>query len=245
MRKEWVMHQPHMKAKLLGIILIIIGIILIISMVNIYMKIGFSAILIGVFMIIMITEKTVPENISNAQIKGHIDAVKQITTQLNLKGNAIFIPKNDTLTEERIFIPLQNGEISIPEIDNEFVFATGNNSTSLGLSLPPSGLNLLNEIEKDTTFENTDIENVEEKLQSFVGMDVIKSISLKKTKKQWELILEKPLYCTNDETFCKQYPCPSCSAVLAAVTKATNKKLHVKDTVHNGRKTTFYFTMKE
>ena len=106
-------------------------------------------------------------------------------------------------------------------------------------------LDLLNEVEKDDTFENTDIDHVEEKLQSFVGMDVLKSISLKKTKKHWELILEKPLNCTNDETFCKQYPCPSCSAVLAAVTKATNKKLHVEDTVYNGKKTTFYFTMKE
>ena len=245
MRKELVLHQPHMKAKLLGIILIFIGILFIISMSNLYIKLGFSAILIGVFMIIMITEKTVPENISNAQIKGHIDAVKQITSQLNLKGNAVFLPKSDVLTEERIFIPLQNGEVHLPEIDNEFVFATGNDSTSLGLSLPPSGLSLLNEVEKDTTFENTDIDHVEEKLQSFVGMDVLKSISLKKTKKRWELILEKPLYCTNDVTFCKQYPCPSCSAILAAVTKATNKKLHVEDTVHNGKKATFYFTMME
>jgi len=245
MRKEWVLHQPHMKAKILGIILILIGILLVISMSNLNIKLGFSAILIGVFMIIMITEKTVPENISNAQIKGHIDAVKQITSQLNLKGNAVFLPKSDVLTEERIFIPLQNGDVHLPEIDNEFVFATGNDSTSLGLTLPPSGLSLLNEVEKDIKFENTDIDQVEEKLQTFVGMDVIKSISLKKTKKRWELILEKPLYCTNDVTFCNQYPCPSCSAILAAVTKATNKKLHVVDTVHNGKKTTFYFTIME
>jgi hypothetical protein len=245
MRKEWVLQQPHIKAKILGIILIFTGILLVISMSDLYIKLGFSAILIGVFMIIMITEKTVPENISNAQIKGHIDAVKQITSQLNLRGNAVFLPKSNVLTEERVFIPLQNGEVSLPDIDDEFVFATGNDSTSLGLALPPSGLSLLNEVEKDTTFENTDIDNVEEKLQSFVGMDILKSISLKKTKKHWELILEKPLYCTNDLTFCRQYPCPSCSAVLSAVTKATNKKLQVEDTVHNGKKTTFYFTIKE
>jgi len=245
MRKEWLLHQPHMRAKLLGIILIVVGVVLVISSSILSIKLGFAAILIGVFMIVMITEKTVPENISNAQIKGPTDVVKQIASQLNLKGNAVFLPKSDVLTEERVFIPLQNGNVSLPEVDNEFVFATGNDGTSLGLALPPSGLSLLHEIEKDTTFKDTDIDYVEEKLQSFVGMDVLKSVSLKKAKKRWELILEKPLYCTNDETFCKQYPCPSCSAVLAAITKATNKKLYVEDTVHNGKKTTFYFTMME
>ena len=168
MRKEWLLHQPHMKAKILGIALILCGTILLIPLSTFFIKLGFAAILIGVFMIIMITEKTIPENISNTQIKGNINSIKQITNQLNLKGNAVFIPKSNILSEERVFIPLQNGNISLPQIDNEFVFATGSDGTSLGLALPPSGLNLLHEIEKETSFNDTDISNIEEKLQSFV-----------------------------------------------------------------------------
>ena len=57
MRKELVLQQPHIKAKILGILLIFTGILLIISMSDLFIKLGFSAILIGVFMIIMITEK--------------------------------------------------------------------------------------------------------------------------------------------------------------------------------------------
>lgn len=245
MRKEWSLHQPHIKAKILGLFLIIIGILFISSFSIFFIKIGFSSILIGVFIIVMITEKTVPENISNAQIKGPTDVVKKIASQLNLKGNVIFLPESDILTEERIFIPLKNSEVSFPKVDNELVFATGSNGTSLGLALPPSGLNLLHEIENDVSFKNTDINHVEEKLQSFVGMDVLKSVSLKKKDDDWELTVEKPLYCSSDVSYCKQYPCPSCSAVLTAITKATNKKLMVVDTVRNGKKTTFNFSIME
>lgn len=234
--------QPQFKAKLLGIPLVILGIILLLYQTDISIKIGFSCILIGLFMIVMITEKTVPELISNAQIKGHSDALKNITSQLNLKGNAWIIPSHDLLSEERVFIPLHNSKISLPPLDDDIVFATGTDGTSLGIILPPSGLSLLHEVEKHISFTDTEIERVEEKLQTFVGMDILRSISLKQKKGHWNLILERPLYCTRDERFCKQYPCPSCSAVLTAISKATNQKIQIQDTVHNGKKTTFYFT---
>lgn len=244
MRKEWDFHQPHTKAKILGIILIIIGISLLFSPSLFFIKLGFASLLIGFFMIVMVTEKTVPESISNAQIKGQADAVKQITSHLNLKGNALFLPQSSTLNTERIFIPLKNNADILPDIDDEFVFATGVDGTTPGIALPPSGLHLLHEVEKETSFQNTDIEHVQEKLQSFVGMDILKSVMLKQKNKHWELTLEKPQYCSQDVSFCKQYPCPSCSAVLTAITKATNQKIQIQDVVHNGRKTTFHFTMK-
>ena len=235
--------QPQFRAKILGILLILIGVIFIVHDGELFIKLGFSSILIGLFMIVMINEKTVPENISNAQIKGHTDAVRQITEQLNLKGNAVFLPRNGILTEERVFIPLQNSKITLPQIDNDLVFATGGDGTSLGLSLPPSGLSLLAEIEKETSFHDTDIDHIEEKLQTFVGMDILKSVSLKQKDGQWNLILEKPLYCAQDESFCKQYPCPTCSAVLTAISKAINQKIQLQDAIHKGKKTTFCFTI--
>jgi len=52
----------------------------------------------------------------------------------------------------------------------------------LGLSLPPSGIRLLKEIEKVVDFEGIDIENIEEELQEFVGLNLLESIQLKKQK---------------------------------------------------------------
>lgn len=235
--------QPQFKAKLFGIPLIGLGIILVILNTDLSLRIGFSCILIGLFMIVMITEKTIPELISNAQIKGNSDAIRNITNQLNLKGNALFIPSNGLLKEERVFIPLQNSPVEVPLLDDDLVFATGSDGTSLGVSLPPSGLSLLQEVEKNTSFIDTDMDTIEEKLQAFVGMDILKSVSLKKKNDRWALILEGPLHCTQDVMFCKQYPCPNCSAVLTAISKATNHRIQISDAVHSGKKTTFYFTM--
>jgi len=246
MRKLVSLNQPHMKAKLFGVLLICVGVLFVLIPDAVFLKLGFGCILIGLFMIVMITERTVPETMSNAQIQGHTNVVQQITNQLNLKGNAVFLPQNGILNNERVFIPLKSTQPIIPSVDDEMVFATGADGTSIGLSLPPSGMLLLSEVEKETTFDNTDMEYLEEKLQTFVGMNILKSITLKQKDDRWQLELMKPLYCTQMSSLCKQYPCPSCSAVFTAITKATGLKIRIEDAMPNGKKTTFYFSvMKE
>lgn len=232
-----------MKAKILGIILIALGIFFIFQSTDLYIKMGFSSILIGVFMIVMITERTIPQDISNTQIQGQADAIKQLTSQLNLKGNAYFLPASEHRTQERVFIPLHQTVKRLPHIDDELVFSTGSDGSSIGVALPPSGLDLIHEIEKDTVFSNIDSTSLEEKLQSFVGMDVLQSISWKKHKDLWELTIEKPLYCINNDTICKQYPCPTCSAVLTAISKGLQKKIHINDVELSKKKTTFYINI--
>ncbi len=163
----------------------------------------------------MITEKSIPQNISKAQIDGNRNALKSITKELNLKGNAIFIPKSDILTEERVFIPLQESKTQIPDIDTDFVLSTGSDGRSLGLALPPSGQNILYEIENEINFENINISQIEEKLKIFIGMDIIKSVSLEKIKDKWKLEIKNNDKCKQDIEFCKQFPCPSCSSYPA------------------------------
>ena len=240
--------QSNDRAKIFGIILIIIGIGFLFNPTSLNIKIAFASILIGIFMIFMITEKTVPEKISTAQIKGDLNAVKKIIRQLNLDGNAVFLPKSEILNEERILIPPNDsGVIKVPNINDDHVFLTGPDGKNLGISIPPSGLKLLNEIEKEGIFENTGIENIEEKLQKFVGMDLLKSVSLKRQQYGWDLELERPIFCPRDQNFCRQYPCPTCSAILTAITRimsdaltASNKILRINSTTNNGRKTTFH-----
>ena len=121
-------------AKIIGIILIILGIIFILNSNSLNLKIGFASILIGIFMIIMITKKSIPKKISDGQIEGNIDVVKRIVKNLRLTGNAIFLGKNINLTDERIFIPPTNSKIiQIPNIGSEDVFLTGLNGENLEL----------------------------------------------------------------------------------------------------------------
>ena len=223
----------------------IIGISFLLVNTALYIKLGFASILIGLFMIFMITERSIPKNISDAQIEGNLDTIKSITKNLNLTGNALFLPKSDIRTEERIFIPLNENNKETPDIDDDFVFSTGTDGKSLGIAVPPSGLKLLKEIEKQMDFKNIALDEVEESLQTFVGMDLFRSVALKKVEDGWRLELEKPVFCTNDQALCNQYPCPTCSAVLTAVTRASKQKVWITDTMHNGKKVVFHLTVGE
>ena len=244
LRQNLLLQLSNIKAKIMGIILTAMGASFFLVPTSLNVKIGFSSMLIGILIIFMSTKKSIHQQISDIQLRGNIDAVKKIIEELNLRGNAIFLSKTENLTEERILIPPTNSDIiQIPNIDNGNVLLKGLDGKNLGISIPPSGLQLLNEIEKDDRFEKTNIEDIDEKLQILVGIDLIKSLALKKVQNCWELELEKPIFCPNDPTLCKQYPCPTCSAILTAITRSSNNqdhKLWIKDTKHNGKKITFY-----
>lgn len=167
------------------------------------------------------------------------DVLEKIIREYNLSGNAVFLPKSKILSEERIYIPKNKSDIKPPYIDDDSVLIKNTKKKILGLSLLPSGKKLLKEIEKEVDFEDIDIENVEGELWKFVSLNLLKSIHLEKHKGSWKLILEKPVFCRYDQNVCKQYPCPTCSAALTAITRATKKKIRIKDTKIERKKITF------
>lgn len=247
MRKHGSLNQPFVRARIIGVILIIVGIISIINATPLTIKIGFASILIGLFTICIVTERSIPVKISDAALRGNLDAIRRIIRDLNLSGNAVFLPKTDELTEERVFIPPnKTGVIQIPEIHADDVFLTymdGKNLKTLGVSIPSSGLKLLKELEGYEDFKDVNMENLDEKFQVFVETELLKSVSFKKYQNGWKLELEKPLFCVHDETLCQQYPCPTCSALLTLVSRASNspeKRLWINQVTHNGEKVTFH-----
>lgn len=239
------LQQPYFRAKIIGGVLVAIGLTLLINPTSFFIKLAFASILIGVFMILMITEQSVPRKISDAQIEGNLLFVKKMTKGLKLKGNAIFLPKSGLLTEERVYIPANKTttETPLPFIDDDLVFSLRPDGEVLGISVPPAGLNLLKEVETQGSFRDSDLENIEEKLQTFVGMDIIRSVTLKKRENNWKLELEHQEPCCADDVVnptCNQYPCAACSAVLTAITQASKTKIQILDTIHSGHKTTFH-----
>ena len=239
------LQQPHIRAKIIGILLITLGSIFFLNYFfsndQLSLKIGFTSLLIGVFTIAMITEKSIPQRISETQIQGNLHAVTTITQALNLTGNAIFLPTSEILTKERVFIPLNNTQRKISEsLDDDFVFSTGQGGESLGIALQPSGYSMLQELEKEGDFANTDLDAIEEKLQTFIGMNLLKSISFTQREKDWHLTVEKPLLCPNNILLCRQYPCPTCSAALIALTRSSKQKIRINDVIIEGKKTAFH-----
>ena len=70
--------------------------------------------------IFLITERIVPKETSDANIEGNIETIRRIIKELHLDGNAVFLPKSDNLTQERILIPPnRTGTVKIPDIDEQ------------------------------------------------------------------------------------------------------------------------------
>ena len=242
-------HQPNFRAKLLGAILLIIGgafasyaVLLTPNPPDFfYLKLAFASLLIGVFMMLLITEESVPRRISDAQIEGNLIFVKKMTKELKLLGNAVFLPQSPLLSEERVYIPAEK-TAAVPYIDDQMVLNLRHDGEVIGLSVPPAGLELLKEVEKEGSFRDTDLDTIEEKLQTFVGMNILRGVTLKKTGDRWRLELEHQQPCCGDaeNQTCNQYPCAACSAVLTAVTQASKEKIRILETNHIGNKTIFH-----
>jgi hypothetical protein len=229
------------RAKIIGIILIIIGAVFLLNPTDLNIKIGFILICLGLFMIFLITEKSIPKKISDALTEVNLDTVNNLIKELNLQGNAVFLPKSDSLTEERIFIPPnKSGVLKIPEINNDNIILIAKDGNTLGLSVPPLGIALLNEIQKDKAFKNITIENIEEKLQLFAGMNLIRSISLKKQKNGWDLEIENLIDNNNKNEIYNQYPCPISSAAITMITRVLNERIRIYSTTNNGKKIMFH-----
>jgi hypothetical protein len=234
------LHPSHIKAKIIGALLIIIGLLLLLNPTPFFIKLAFAIMLIGFLMIVLISEQTIPRKIHSAQVEGNLAFVNKMINELKLTGKAIFLPKSRLLSEERVFIPAQKTtKTLIPYVDDDVVVTKG------GLVVPPSGLPLLKKIEEETSFNQIGLENVEEKLQTFVGMNILKSVTLKKEPTGWKLELERPEPCRVAQPTCDQYPCSACSAVLTAITQATQEKIWIQDTTRVGNKTTYHLKIGE
>jgi hypothetical protein len=231
----------HIKIDILGVILIILGLGFLYNPTSLNLKISFTSILIGFFWIFLITEKNIPIKISEKQIQGSYEALEKIIREYNLSGNAVFLPKSKILNEEKIYIPREKTTtISLNQITDDSIFIFNKKDEILGISLPPSGIKLLNEIDKEVDFENISIEKLEQRLQKFIGMNLLKSISLKNQPDGFILEIDQPLSSKYDQKLLKQYPSPTCSAALTAITRATKKIFWIKNAKIKGNKITFH-----
>jgi hypothetical protein len=194
-------------------------------------------------MIFIITEKSIPKKISDTLSEVNIDIINKLIKELNLQGNAIFLPKSDKLNEERIFIPPnKTGIVKIPEIKDNNIIHTTPTGIIIGISIPPAGIKLLNEIQKDKSFKNTTIENLEDKLQLLVGMNLIKSIFFKKQKNGWNLEIENYTN-KNNQNLNNQYPDPISSAVITMITRISKKRIRIYNTSYNGKKIKYHLNL--
>ncbi len=102
----------NIKAKIIGMIFIIIGIIFLYNTASLHLKIGITSIIIGIFMILMMTEKNTPKRISDVQI-----------TLIMITLIIIMFFATGTSNIETFFVLIVLGILIVKEITDEFTTA--------------------------------------------------------------------------------------------------------------------------
>lgn len=254
----------QIRVKLTGLLFLMIGIALILSRNDsVYQKIGFGAIFIGIYTIFVITEDSIPKILFDSQMISNMKSLYSIINSENLEGNGIYIPAGKNISNERVFIPaLYNQEQGSPIINGDTVFIRGIEveaisqdepfNISFSSNAPPSkevniggvffppGLELLESVEreKEKTFKNMNIEELEKNLQIMIhGLDLFRSLTIKiDNEKEIRFIIIHSIYkdvCSkifqDMGKICRQTGCPICSSILCALTRALDKKVRIED----------------
>ena len=117
----------QVRVKLTGLLFIVVGIALILSRdESVFQKIGFGALFIGIYLIFVISENSIPKILFDSQMLSNMELLSSIINDQNLEGNGIYIPAGKNLTKERVFVPVfYDQERCSHIIDDETLFIKG------------------------------------------------------------------------------------------------------------------------
>lgn len=204
---------------------------------GIYINLGFGGVFIGVFSIFVLTERAIPVDVAQRQALSAVRMTNELVTNLNLRGNAAYIPAKFALTREKVLIPATDGSLSLPIMTDDLVFSLGADRSTLGIFLTPPGLDLLDGYEKDLEVSNKDVglEALEGNLQiAKLGLGLVKDFKMKQRGDETILRVEHRAFYDACRTVrgtmpdvCRQAGCPICSAFLTGIARATGNIVKV------------------
>lgn len=91
LKTHFSMKQPHTHSNIIGIILVIVGIVFLFNPTYLNLKISFTMIFIGCFLVAMISKKNIPKRISDSQIRRNIDSIKKPRLLMSEKITLIIV----------------------------------------------------------------------------------------------------------------------------------------------------------
>jgi len=204
---------------------------------GIYINLGFGALFIGIFTLFVLTEKALPAEIAQRQMLSQAKMVHELVSNLNLEGNAAYIPAKFALTREKVLIPASDASLALPIMTDDLVFSLGADKATLGIFLTPTGLDLLDGFERDLGVSNKDVglEALEGNMQiAKLGVGLLKDFKIKEREGEVILRVEHSAFYDACRTaratipdVCSQVACPVCSSLLTGIARATGKIVKV------------------
>lgn len=208
------------------------------------LRAGFGTLLVGLLAIFLFSFKTVPLELSTSFLRTQGRNVGRLLDSLNLEGNGIYVPKGGRLTEDRVYIPLEKNPMPLPDLARETVFNVGTTGPSLGVSLLPLGLDLVDRVEKDSgmSFREDTLADGEEALERLgKGTGIYKGIKMRIKGDTVELGISHGRLKETCDAIWDEHPkmhskigCPGCSAVLCATARIMKSPLRIREVENTG-----------
>jgi len=249
--------RPAVRARIFGALMIAAGLSLLMCAyiyghVELFLMLALGSFFLGIFAIVLITQKVVPGDLSEAMMAGAMGSNHRLIHGLSLAGNGTYVPvfKGGKAKDVLVFIPLKpKPRERIPEADD--VFQTGTGDTAMGMTLSPPGLALMRKMEEDLNISFSQIGPLE--LEQYLRSEaftasLVKGVNLKvdmgrKGPGRARLIVsprEHIELCRRADReykgLCRTLGCPICSSMLCALCLSSGKKVHVASAIWNAKK---------
>ncbi len=201
------------------------------------LRAGFGILLIGILMVFLFSSRTIPLELSSSFLNTQGKNMGRLLGSLNLEGNGVYMPAGGRLLEDRVYIPLEKDPLPLPQLSKEMVFNVGTTGPSMGISLLPLGLDMVDKVEEETgrRFKDDSPADAEEALERIgKGTGIFRDIKMRLKADNVELrIFHARLKGTCDMIW-EEYPrmhemigCPVCSASLCATSRILKSPLRI------------------
>jgi hypothetical protein len=201
------------------------------------LRAGFGAFLIGILMVFLFSFRTVPLELTSSFLLTQGRNMGRMLEALNLDGKGTYMPMKGRLLEDRVYVPLEKEVLPLPDLAKEMVFNVGTTGPSMGISLLPPGLDLVNRVESDCgrSFRDDTLAEADESMERLgKGIGLYKDIRIKVKERNVELTIEHSRLKETCDILWEEHPhiheqigCPACSAVLCAASRVIRSPLRI------------------
>jgi uncharacterized membrane protein len=211
---------------------------------------------LGLFAVFVLSERSMALSVSESQMIGTARATGEIISALSLRGNSIYLPAKHGLTRERLYVPAPNGRTELPSaLSDDLYLNPGKDGSSPGILIEPSGLELLNSIEKETgiPLSGAGMEGAEGALQMLkLGLGMMRDFHFKQRDDRIILRVEysslldacRSVRKEKPDT-CRQVACHGCSCLLTALARATGKAVAIERVDNSSDRVEFTLSLRE
>lgn len=221
-----------------------------------YMVSAVGFLFLGLFGVFVLSERSVPVKLSEAQMHGTAKMAHDFAAGLSLAGNASYLPARNGLTKERLFLPAtRDGSVPPTAVSDDLTVSPGKDGSTPGMLVEPLGLNMLNDIQSGsgTSFEGIGLEAAEGALQVLKhDLGIIRDFHFKERdgktvlRVEYKELLDACRRIRKDmPDTCRQMACAGCACMLTAVARATNKMVVVQNVKNDQDTVVFTLNLKD